>query len=480
MLTRQTIAGIGWSLGARLATRLIDFVILLALARLLSPTDFGIVALASTLVVIADTVLEISLIQALTRIPSLERSHLDTAFTLGLLRSLLLGGVILALAWPFASVYQDDRLVPLLLALTIAPIARGLFNPAMVRYSRAMNFRHFFAGQVIGKSLGLILALCIAFAGGGYWAIVGGSLAAAVGTTAVSYIQAPYQPRLSLREFSSFMSFLSWFSLSQLVSALGWQIDRALLGLFSARDDLGRYAVASDLAVLPTQSIIGPSMQPVMSAFSQIQDDTDRLRGAFLKASQYTILLAAPACVLIATLADLLVSVLFEPEWRDAADYLRWISLTLILSAYIQPLSSFAATTNQLKTVFALNLLDLVLKALLFPIGLVYGGIAGLIAMRGITGAFVFLACLRSASRLTGVSTSLQLANLWKPAVATGIMASASVVFVFLVSASGMPVILQLGLATAGSCAVFGFSLPALGVRLPLNIGPGRRTHKDS
>ncbi len=470
MLTRQTIAGIGWSLGARLATRLIDFIILLALARILSPADFGIVALASTLVLIADTVLEISLIQALTRIPSLERSHLDTAFTLGILRSLVLAGVILALAWPFAVAYQDERLAPLLLALTIAPIARGLFNPAMARYYRAMSFRPFFVGQIVGKVLGVIISLYVAFAGGDYWAIVAGSLASSVGTTTVSYLQAPYLPRLSLREFRAFTSFLSWFSLSQLVSAISWQIDRALLGMFAPRDDLGRYAVASDLAVLPTQSIIGPSMQPVMSAFSQIQDDPDRLRRAFLKASQYTILLAAPAAVLLATLAQLLVSVLFEPEWVDAAEYLRWISLTLMLSAYIQPLASFAAATNQLQTIFTLNLIDLVLKAVLFPIGIVYGGIGGLIVMRGIIGLVIFLACLRSASRLTGVSVARQLTNLWKPAVATGVMAGASLISLVVASSSGMPVLLQLGFATICSCAIFAISLHALGVNLPLGL----------
>jgi O-antigen/teichoic acid export membrane protein len=480
MLTRQTIAGIGWSLGARLATRLIDFFILLALARILSPADFGIVALASTLVAIADTVLEISLIQALTRIPSVARSHLDTAFTLGIIRSLLLGGVILVLAWPFAAAYQDERLAPLLLALTIAPVARGLFNPAMVRYSQAMRFRPFFVGQIIGKVLGLVIALYVAFVGGAYWAIVAGALATAVSTTIVSYIQAPYLPRLSLREFGSFMSFLSWFSLSQLISALGWQIDRALLGLFAPRADLGRYAVASDLAVLPTQSIIGPSMQPIMSAFSQLQAEPARLQGAFLKTSQYTIMLAAPAAVLLATLANLLVSVMFEPEWADAADYLRWISLTLVFSAYIQPMASFAAATNQLKTIFVLSLLDLFLKVVLFPIGLIYGGIGGLIIMRAIIGLINFLACLVSASHLTGVSIARQLTNLWKPAIATGVMAGASVMSLVLVSSSGMPVFLQLGLATASSCAVFGLSLSALGVKLPISLSLPRGGRRDN
>jgi O-antigen/teichoic acid export membrane protein len=84
--------------------------------------------------------------------------------------------------------------------------------------------------------------------------------------------------------------------MAQLVAALSWQFDRILLGYFVTKSDLGRYAMATDLSVLPTQSLIGPAMQPVMAAFSRINDDRERLRNAYSKASRFTMLLAAPAC----------------------------------------------------------------------------------------------------------------------------------------------------------------------------------------
>src|SRR6266481_5907610 len=90
MLTTKTILGAGWTVSSRLAGRAIDFVTVLVLARALTPADFGLSAIASSLVFIMDAVFEVPLILALTRLRSITRSHLDTAFTLGVLRAPLL------------------------------------------------------------------------------------------------------------------------------------------------------------------------------------------------------------------------------------------------------------------------------------------------------------------------------------------------------------------------------------------------------
>src|ERR1700753_3741929 len=113
MLTMKTILGAGWTVSSRLSGRLIDFVTILVLARTLTPADFGLTALAMTLTVIVDTVLQVPLIQALTRLENVTKSHLDTAFTLGVLRGAVLSLVVLSAAWPFAQIYNDHRLIPL-------------------------------------------------------------------------------------------------------------------------------------------------------------------------------------------------------------------------------------------------------------------------------------------------------------------------------------------------------------------------------
>src|ERR1700737_217343 len=100
MLTTKTILGAGWTVSSRLVGRLIDLVTVLVLARTLTPADFGLAVLAMSLIAVVDTVLDIPLIQALTRLSRVDKTHLDTAFSLGSLRGLLLAFVVVVAAWP--------------------------------------------------------------------------------------------------------------------------------------------------------------------------------------------------------------------------------------------------------------------------------------------------------------------------------------------------------------------------------------------
>lgn len=476
MLTLRTVLGVGWSVSARLIGRLIDFVTLLVLARALSPADFGLTALAMTLIAVLDTVLEIPLTQALTRLRKIDKSHLDTAFTLGLLRGVFFFGLTLILAWPFSKFYHDPRLVWLIGALSLASISRGLYSPDMVKYVRDLRFREVFIVQVVGKVLASALALLVLYWGGGYWSIVTNTIVAAAGSTIVSYVFAPYRPAFSLSKLSDFSGFLGWFSCSQIVSALNWQFDRALLGHFMTKSDLGRYTMAGDLAALPTQSLIGPAMQPVMAAFANIDDDRERLKNAYLKASRFTMMLAVPASIMMALTADLIISIILNDKWKDAAGYLRWLSLTIVLSAYFQPLYSLALSRNKARYVFYLNFIDLLFRAALVPLGLYFYSVMGVIAARGVVAGVMFLASVYSARRLIGAPILAQLKNLWEIALACVAMAAA-VLFLRRIPfwSEHHPLIEFLGIAAVGGLVYAGVLL-ALGVRVEGLMNMRRQT----
>ena len=111
---------------ARLISRVIDLAVMLVLARLLSPADFGLVAIAMIVVLITEAALELPLSQALVRLPIIHPAYYDTAFTLSLLRGLLLCIIICAFAFPFAHFYKHSGLVPLICALSIAPAAQRI------------------------------------------------------------------------------------------------------------------------------------------------------------------------------------------------------------------------------------------------------------------------------------------------------------------------------------------------------------------
>jgi O-antigen/teichoic acid export membrane protein len=470
MLTTKTILGAGWTVSSRLAGRAIDFVTVLVLARALTPADFGLTAIASSLVFIMDAVFEVPLILALTRLRSITKSHLDTAFTLGVLRGLLLSSIVLAAAWPFAHIYDDNRLIALIAALVVGPTARSLYSPGMVKYVREMSFRQNFVAELLGRIISSALAISVAYTGGGYWAIAVGSLSSSVATTLISYFLAPYRPTLSLSRFSEFSSFLGWFSTSQIFVAVSWQFDRILLGYFITKSDLGQYAMASDLAVLPTQSVIGPAMQPLMAAFSRINDDRERLLSAYLKASRLTMMLAAPTCIGMALTSDLIVKVLLGAKWTEATIYLQWLALSVVLNAFYQPLHSLALAMNRTNLIFRLCFIEACIRIILVLAGLYLYSLMGVIVARVAISVIMFILSLVAAQYLIGARVLSELIGLWKVAAACAAMAALVLMMRHELYGNDLNVVVELILTAAFGAVVYVGTLSALGVRLRPNL----------
>jgi PST family polysaccharide transporter len=436
------------------------------LARVLSPADFGLIAIAMILVSVVDIVLEVPVTQALTRLSEVRKSHLDTAFTLGILRSLLLAFVVLASAWPFSALYQDNRLTLVVAALAIGPISRGLYSPGMVSFIRDISFWQTFVTDLAGKTCAASLAIALLYLGGGYWSIVVNSVAASAVGTIVSYVLAPYRPALSLAHLPELSKFIGWFSVAQFIAALNWQFDRVLLGHFVSRSSLGLYTIASNLAFLPVQSLTGPTTQPVLAALSKLTSQRERLQNAYLKASRFTMMLAVPVCVGMSLTSDLIIDVLFDAKWSASSIYLQWLALTIVLATYFQPLQSLALALNKPDIIFRLNVIELAGRIVLVSLGIYIAEIIGVIAAQGILSLLMFFVLLVTARSLIGVSAKSQLENLWKVAAACTVMVVAVLVIRSYLSGDSINVLLELVSVSVVGSMVYVTMLYALGVRL--------------
>ena len=225
--------------------------------------------------------------------------------------------------------------------------------------------------------------------------------------------------------------------------------------------------MATDLAVLPTQSMIGPAMTPLMAAFSRISEDRDRLRNAYLKASRFTMLLAAPACLGMSLTSDLIIFVVLGgSKWQEAAIYLQWLSLVTLLTAYYNPLYTLAIAIDRPRVIFRLNAIELCFRIVLISLGFYFYNLMGVIAARGAMSIIMFFVVLATARKLTGLSIAVQVGNLWKVAVSCLVMALLVLLLRHELAQGGFNSIMELGLTSAFGAAVYAGALFALGVRL--------------
>lgn len=472
MLAFKAFKGAGWLVFSRFVGRMIDFVTLLIFARILSPADFGLAALAMSLVMVVDTVLEVPVTQALVRLERLDRSHLDTGFTLSVMRSGLIAVIVMIAVWPFSAVNHEPLLVPLGTVLAIGPIAKGFYSPAMVHFTRELGFRQTFVMEFSGKLCAFVVAVATVLLGGSYWAIVANFVTASVTATAVSYLLAPYRPAFSLARFHDFAGFIGWFSSAQLVSALNWQFDRVLVGIVAGKAALGRYAVASDISVVPTQSLIGPALQPVMAAFSLIASDPARMRLAFLKAARFAMAASIPASVGVSLTADLVTRLLLGEKWADAAPLLTLLSLSVAPIPYFQTLYSASLALDRPGILFRLNSMDLLLRVLLVSAGLSVLSVEGAGIGRVVLSSIMFVVYLDAVRRLLSLGIRDQLRNLWKIAAATLVMVACVLAFRREMATWAVNDVVELVLVvTVGAVSYIG-TLLSLGMRLA--IGKGR------
>lgn len=419
----RTTTSSAWLVTARLIAKGIDFLTLLILARLLNPTQFGIVAVAMTLVYIVEAVLELPIGQVLVRL-KIQRSHLDTAFTLGVLRGLALAALLSALAWPFSRFYDDPRLVGIITTLSLAPALRGLTSPGMAVFAQALNYKRDFAIELSSKLVAFALASLSAWLLRDYRALIIGTIATPATMVIVSYLLAPYRPRLSLAEWPAFSRYVGWTTASQLLAALNWQCDRLILGRYVPRARLGEYALANDLSYLPEQAIIKPIMRPLMSAFALIRDDRARLQMAYEKTATTVLAVGAPIMIGLSLLADPAVRLALGGKWIAAIPILQWLSLTLIPALFISPMTSLALAFGRPDITMRQTAGEALIKLPMVFAGAYWFGITGVIVARAASAILTAVLSLYFVRGMIGTPMLHQAASAWRVIVSGLVLAA--------------------------------------------------------
>jgi PST family polysaccharide transporter len=404
-------------IASRLVTRSIDLATLLVLGRLLSPADFGLVAIAMSVLVIVETVSEMPVAQVLIRVPILSKSLCDTTFTIGTLRAVALGMFLCAVAWPLARFYNDYRLTALLCTLWIAPAVRSLGSPLFVEYFRRFDFRPLLAIEIVGKVLAFLISVSLAGWTASYWSIAAGTIVAPIGMSAMTYLVAPYRPRFSLAAWREFSGFFGWSTASQLVNAINGQLDQLILARFVTPNELGRFSMANNLANLPQQIVVVQSVTPLVVAFSHIAGERQRLANAYTTSTVTMAAIGLPIMVALSMLAEPVVDVVLGRHWLGASAMLRWLSVAAIPSLFVSALPPLTLALGRTRIFLQLSTVELFARLPLTLPAVIYFGVSGVIAARlGL--ALVMAVCSMMAVRaLIRLPLRSQLASPWRPII---------------------------------------------------------------
>ena len=419
-LAARAASGSMWLIAARMGTRLIDLATLMLLARLLTPADFGVVAVAMVLVQIVEAVFEMPVAQVLVRSAGTgeDRAMLDTAFTLSVARGLAVAALLGGAALPFARAYHDERLLGLICFLALAPALRGITSPRLALYARALDFRRDCAADLVGKLCSFGVAVMLARLTHSYWAIAAGTVTSPAIATAGSFVLAPHRPRLSLLHWRQFAGFLGWSSAAQLLSAVNWQAGRLLLSAFVPRAALGLFSLGSDLSGIPEQAIVKPVQRPLMAAFALVAREPERLQRAYLRSVASLVTVGTPLMLGIALLAAPAIRLILGARWLGAAPLLMWLALGNIAPLFSASFAPLAMALGRTDRLFSRNLIESAIRLPLVVLGAWMGGGRGVAAAVALAAVVVSLNIMALVGRLIGVSPLRQLGAAWRAMLA--------------------------------------------------------------
>ena len=229
-LGARTAKGAGWLIAWRLISRVLGIVNTVVLVRLLLPSDFGLVALATSLAVAVDGLSYIGVQDALVREPVLDRTLYDTGFTMNLLRGILTALIIVACAWPAARFFGDARLTTIFLVLALGTFAGAVENIGTIDFQRDLAFDKQIQILFIPRVAGVIASIACAVVWRSYWALVVAILVQRGTRLLFTYVIHPYRPRVTLRAWRRLIGFSFWSWANSMTALVQGRSDAIVIG----------------------------------------------------------------------------------------------------------------------------------------------------------------------------------------------------------------------------------------------------------
>ena len=395
--------------GARVASNLLSIGAILVLARLLTPEDFGIVAIATAILTVVQSCTELSLNNALIQKDEVDRSHIDTAWTMALIRSIIICLFFALAAWPLSLVYSNADMVPVFIVSGITGAMIGLQNPHIWLVTKKMSFASLALVQFSQKAAGVGLAIILALILESYWAIIAGNAFGAVAAALLSYLLIPYWPRLSLKHVKEIWAFSGWIFLNQLFETLNWRIDQLIIGLVVPKAQLGIYAMADNFAVIPTRETIQPIKHALFPGLANLSKEMARLTRSHLLAQSSIAMLIAPLGIGLALVAGPAVKIALGDQWLAAIPFVEICALYYALGTFTVGLQPVAMALGKTKLLFIRQIIAVFVKIPLIIGGLIGGGLIGAAIGRLVSELITVMIELLFLRHLLNISVAHQL-----------------------------------------------------------------------
>lgn len=382
-LTQIAAKGVMWAGISQFSTQAFQFIVTIILARLLIPSDFGIVSMAATFTGFVVCINRLGFNAAIVQKKEITEKHLSTAFWSCMFIAVILY-ILTIIISPFIAVFFRKEIV----RPVVCVVAIGFITGALGAVQRSL-----FSKQLDFKSLAIVeIGIAIAYGASsiflalmdqGVWSLVYGGIFSDVIGTLLLWLLCNWRPKLifDYKSFKELFSFGIYVTGENVVNYISANIDYILVGRFIGAHFLGVYTVAYTLITFPRNKISNIVTRVTFPLFSSIQDDNKRLQNGYLAAIKYISIITFPATIGLLIIAPEFVMSVYGEKWQEVAIPLRIMCIAGMLKSIGTTVGSVLYAKNRADIGFKWNLIELSILTLSIIIAIKYGIVGVAIAV---------------------------------------------------------------------------------------------------
>jgi len=350
-IRERTIKGFFWTGGGKATELGITWIISIVLARLLSPADYGLMAITSIFIYFINYFNELSIGHAIIQKEDIDEAYLSSAFWFILTMSMVTYGFIYIFSDTIASFFNQEKLSSILkiTGLSFIVMAVGVVPSSLIY--RELKFYTTARINFVSNICMGVVSLILAYRGLGVWSLVLGSIARSLSFSVLYFFSCSWKPRLmiSFNKIKHLMKFGVPLAAAKGLHTLYYNADNFIVGKFLGEKLLGYYYMAFHLATMPIDKLSRIINEVNFPVLSKLQNNDDKARNHFLQTSKYVSIIIFPSLTGLLIVADDFVNVILGQKWTPMIYPFKlfcFIGTLRTISSIIPPLLNSKGRTD--------------------------------------------------------------------------------------------------------------------------------------
>lgn len=332
-LKEKTVHGVGWSAVDIFLGHGITFIVGIVLARLLSPSEYGLIGITTIFITVFISIIDSGFSQAVIRKKEASNDDYNTMFITNMVLSVCMFLVLFFCAPLIARFFERPELTDLTRVMGLVLIFNALSVTQNTVLTKKLDFKTKTKASIISAILSGVVGIGMAFMGFGVWALVGQQLTKNLANTICLWVFNKWWPnfKFCLQSFKYMWGFGWKLLVSSLLDTIWKELYQVVVGKFYSPETLGQYSRSKEYANVFSSNltvIVGRVSFPVMA---EIQNDNARLLVAYRRIIKTTMFVAAVCMISMGAIAEPMIYCLIGPQWHQAATFLPLICISMSL-----------------------------------------------------------------------------------------------------------------------------------------------------